>query len=358
MIQDELAETSIADPGYAGTNYEIWADDYEFEVFEYWDDLEYGDPAYWDESCIGGPGADSGRKRKRIVANNGQAKKRRKHGGQAAAGIEAKDRAGDPVVFLSRKDRHHTKAKNVLPQSDGKQYALFPDWRKRLVGLPQRRSSRGMPTEMRKAAGHGPSTEEEEDGDEECEGEEEEQEDIEGELAIDPAMLMEVLKDKLGQAGLQSLDQSQIMAMLAKLMSGDDDADDVAGQLADSLLEKVTSGSGDKALSNWLSSQGVSLEAEDDEDQALAAADSGQESTGKVSLEYKPSGRSTRTNTKAGTAANESPPSRKRKADTGDSSPPGTRKSRRTQKSKPESTTTSDMPQGDGTRSKRNLRKK
>ena len=67
-LQDELAETQIPDPGYAGTNYEIAMDDLDdFDIFDYWDDLEYGDDSYWEYD---GARPHTGPKRKRVMSSS------------------------------------------------------------------------------------------------------------------------------------------------------------------------------------------------------------------------------------------------------------------------------------------------
>jgi hypothetical protein len=87
--------------------------------------------------------------------------------------------------------------------------------------------------------------------------EEDEEDEIGRGLQIDPEMLKAILKDKLGQAGLDGLDESAFMETISKLMSGDDTA---ADGLADSLLGNLSNESGGGALSSWLTGQGVSLD--------------------------------------------------------------------------------------------------
>ncbi len=46
--QDELAETQIPSPGYSGAHDELALDALDYDVYEYFGDLEYGSDSYWD----------------------------------------------------------------------------------------------------------------------------------------------------------------------------------------------------------------------------------------------------------------------------------------------------------------------
>jgi hypothetical protein len=254
-MQDELAETQIAEPGYAGTNYEINVAGYEFELFDYWNDLEYVDNAYWDGVSVPSRELDPHEKR---LFGSARGKK-----------LRAKDTSGlssrgyDPISFRSRTERDHYVAKNLKTiTSRTPVYALFPDWRVRLTNEPERRQPGSTTLPVLPEVADAESADGA-DSEMEYEEEDEEEDETDGGLQIDPEMLKAILKDKLGQAGLDGLDEGAFMETISKLMSGDDTA---ADGLADSLLGNLSNESGGGALSSWLTGQGVSLDDGEEED--------------------------------------------------------------------------------------------
>lgn len=247
-------------------------DSYEFELFEFWDDLEYADDAYWD---YGLSNKEDNLKRKREeVGRKDIVDKRQK--------TEINySREDDPLLFVSREERTRAFFQPAPLLENPVNYTFLADWRKRFAnedgGIGE---SKEMPVNMKRAAEAettetADGMEDDEEGDWEDEGEDDQ--DDEGEEGeegpgLDPDMLKEILKQKLGDAGLGGEDEAAFMQVIAKMMSGDDDADEFTGNLANSLLGKVTSDSGgDSALSGWLSQQGVSLQDGDDDDASSVA---------------------------------------------------------------------------------------
>lgn len=285
IYQDELAEGQVPDAGYCGVNYEIDMESYEFDLFEYYDDLEYGDDSYWE---YGLPGSNKpGEKRKRGVApaNAGHGKRRKANDGEQLVG------EWEPLMFRSREERLRT-YKEDAPLLKGKSSVSFmADWRERFADEDGKVTITKMPAAMRKAAegqnddtppkarqlGEEAYVEDGEDGEEGWEDEEDDG-DEEGGIGIDPEMLKSILREKLGAAGLDGMDESVFMQTIQKMMSGEGDDDDAAGDLANSLLGKLTSGTGNDGLSGWLSQQGVSLE--DDDASSVATAEVGESTKG------------------------------------------------------------------------------
>jgi hypothetical protein len=165
-------------------------------------------------------------------------------------------------------------------RKDATKFSLLPDWRKRFTDDDGLVESREMPLDMKRAAeteiSDMPMEASEDDGEGEDGWEDDEGDDDEGETpSLDLDMLKQVLKQRLGEAGLDGMDEDAFMQTIAKMLSSGDDADDAAGELANSLLGKLTSESGageGEALSGWLSQQGVSVTNENDDDDASSVA--------------------------------------------------------------------------------------
>lgn len=275
LCQDELAEGQVPEPGYSGTNNEIDMEGYEFDLYEYWDDLAYGDDSYWEyglHNAKSNASEDAGQKRKRGPAKgSGSPAKRLKanqDGGQKVPGEL------EPVVFRSQSSRYRM-YKQDAPLLKGKaSFSFLGDWRQRFADEEMPIPVVKMPVDMRKAAEGedetppkarqlGQDAYTEVDGEEEGWEDEMEDDDEEVGMAIDPDMLKSILREKLGYAGLEGMDEAAFMQTIQKMLSGEGDEDEAAGDLANALLGKLTSGPGDEALSGWLSQQGVALEDDD-----------------------------------------------------------------------------------------------
>lgn len=277
--QDELAETQIAEPGYAGTNYEIEMDSFEFDLLGYWDDLEYTDDPYWEydmrQTSRQAETEHTGQKRKRGVASKAATMdKRRKVTGSRAtsgSGVEVEE-VRDNVVYISQKERCRAKILPILEER--KPVAFLADWRQRYAnqeGLVVVE----MPTDMRQASqakdsGTPPNPcfvnamaeDVQEEGDWDIDGD--------GGMAnlatnFDSETLKTVLHQRLEAAGLHGVDEGAFITTLNRMLAGDED--EAAGELADTILGHVTSEDGrGNAISGWLSQQGVSLNQAAEED--------------------------------------------------------------------------------------------
>lgn len=257
-------------------------DSYEFELFAFWDDLEYADDPYWDYGLYVKDNHPAGGKRKREAAQKAEiTDKRRKT--RLSAGEYSRD--DDPLLFVSRAQRTRTFFEPAPLLEDPVKYTFLADWRERFSNVDGVIEDKPMPVDMKRAAeaealdvGEGMDDDEvegewEDEDDDQDNGQEElDEEDHEDEPNLDRGMLEEILKHKLGGAGLADEDRAAFMQVIAKMMSGESDADDATGDLANSLLGKLTSGiGGDSALSGWLSQQGVSLEDGEDDDASSVA---------------------------------------------------------------------------------------
>jgi len=263
--QDELAETQVPSPGYAGVNDEIANESFEYDVYEYFGELEYGSDSYWDTRIKHLASVRAGEKRKSGVDEDEAAviKKRRKDDG-----LEARDN----VVFIPFEKRLAPLPPKV---HDEEQFALLPDWKERFPegcddGSPTRKR---MPADMRRAAEAG-DEEDAEDGekpvahenemdvdDEEYEDEDEDDDDDTG-AGPDQNVIMQVLRQKLADSGLGDVDESVFKDAIAKMLSGEGDSEDALGGLTSLLLGQKDGGG--KAFEGFLAGQGVDVHREED----------------------------------------------------------------------------------------------
>lgn len=278
----------IPDPGYAGTNLEIFQEHADLDYIDYWDELEYVDDEYWDNAPLGALASKPTAKRKRdesikeSITESAEAKRRR------VASL-----SNENIKFVSMAVRLERCRR--LPPLLGKvkPVALLPDWRTRFADVTGEIVEKPMPAAMKQAA---EAQEEEtppkmrqfdalvaEGDDEEWMDEDEVEEDGEdgdgdaevadmaAQLAsLDPEMLQTILDQKLG--GLGEAERSAFMSAIAKMRSGDADADAVSGELADVLVEQARQGN--EATSGWLSQQGVPRIEEAEDDDASSVAES------------------------------------------------------------------------------------
>ena len=199
----------------------------------------------------------------------------------------------DNVMFVSKDEQVRLALQRGPVLKSSKPVAFLGDWKRRYANVDGEVLVGQMPADMKKAAqaedtareqtpeqeidvAAGSNSQEDEEG---WEDEEEDDgstaEDGAGELpALDPDMLKQILRQRMGDAGLDGMDEGAFMDTISKMLAGGSDEDDVAGDLADSLLGQATEGGGNSALSDWLSGQGVSLDAtEEDEASSNAEAD-------------------------------------------------------------------------------------
>jgi hypothetical protein len=258
---------------------------FEYDVYEYFGELEYGSDSYWDARMKHLGEAGLGEKRKGGEEEDTEARMVKKRRKDARGDVQE---VRDNVLYVPF-ERRLAPLPPVAGQGEGK-FALLPDWKER---FPERGSQvlkrREMPAEMRRAAEEVVDEEEDdeedengsadrEDGDEmEMEmgedGEWEDDDDGDGEedgeeesaAGLDQDLVMQVLRQKLADSGLGDVDESMFKDVIAKMMSGDGDSEDAVGGLA-SLLLGQEGGSG-KAFEGFLAGQGVQLGgAEGDDD--------------------------------------------------------------------------------------------
>lgn len=249
-MQDELAENALPDPGYAGTSWELEQTFWDYDLFDYWDDLEYGDDGYWDAG-----GAAAGQKRRR-TKRSGAVKellqKRRK--------LSLRDTSGDTSIFVSMQERRRLWSGRAPMKKGLKAFALLPDWRKRCAQADRTVAVKAMPAEMRHAA-EANVEDAEEAGRQVNEAfmryspRSGRDDDDVGGMIGDPdalitgmaeiagldfntleANMKNVINQKLGESGLQMTGKDKLFELATKMMSGDPTADDAVSDLARGLM--------------------------------------------------------------------------------------------------------------------------
>lgn len=241
-------------------------------MYEYFEDLEYGNDDYLDaeERLDEEAHAHTGDKRRR---------------GQAGKKTDKRRRVSDfdytPVLWLPVNDAYRLELQKPVDQKTLPKYALLPDWRERLKDahglmtatftkptkhVDKENTMKLDGTEHEEADWE--NEEDEEEGEEEAEQEVEEEEEAEGEdmeddeemgQGLDPDLLKSILAAK----GIAAADQDAFMQSLMQMMSGGGEASgDIVEDLTSKLLGRVADG-GDEETTEWLTSQGVSLENED-----------------------------------------------------------------------------------------------
>ena len=255
---------------------------FEYDVYEYFGELEYGSDSYWDARMKHLNSVGLGEKRKSAQEEDTEGrvvKKRRKDGGRGDV-----EEVRDNVLYVPFEKRLAPLPPGVEQAGEGR-FALLPDWKERFSerGSPVGKR-KPMPAEMRKAAEEVVGDEDEEgedmsgdqeggdemetgeDGEpEEDDEDDDEDEQEEGAAGLDQDLVMQVLRQKLADSGLGDVDESMFKDVIAKMMSGDGESEDAVGGLASLLLGQE--GGGGKAFEGFLAGQGVELGgAEGDDD--------------------------------------------------------------------------------------------
>lgn len=223
MVADDLAEHVVNSPPPA---FYLDEDDIpEWDRYDYYNDIEYDSDGYDDDKD---EDSKTGEKRKRGGEN--QSRKKKQKLGSSGQFVDEES----PVIWRSRASREVKP--NVL-NGELEPYALLKDWRVRLAetpawaaGSPRRHSLRqaNMPqAEISEAAASEAASPTVEDGD--CE---------EGGTVLGQEALMASLQSHLASADgpLKDMDPQQMLQFLMRMVEGEDAADDIAGELADSML--------------------------------------------------------------------------------------------------------------------------
>jgi hypothetical protein len=241
MAADDLAEHAIASP--PPTTYGDDDMQAEWDRFDYYNDLEYASDGYDDATFLVHNTKDAriGQKRKRELRHSRSNKKQRVPN-SAAEEPHTLVVAPSPVVWRSHNDRA---PRQKLLADDAPSYALLKNWREELAETPRwawvspPAKSPSVPSGHSQAvlAADFPSpTLELLDGEAPA-GEEELEED--GAVNISQDALMAALQRQLAAAGgpLSGMDPQQLLQFAMRMATDKDAGDDIAGEMADAMLE-------------------------------------------------------------------------------------------------------------------------
>ncbi|KAF2430832.1 hypothetical protein EJ08DRAFT_733848 [Tothia fuscella] len=255
---DDLAEHAIASPVPYDGDDDI---DPEHWRFEYWMDIEYDS----DGDAVRARQADSKEarlKRKRKELATSSTVKRRKV--QDGTGIKYAGNDSPAVLLVNERVNEMMKSPEKRGRGLGvKPWALLGDWREKLENAPIF-AKRDLNVKLADVVDE-PEYEDDEDGDvlDMEEGEPTvggDGEDDMGPLGeIDPEVLKMALRQQMAAQGLTGVDEDMLMAFASRMLAGEGEADDIAGELADNLLEQEEENEEDEAeggaLSQWVSQQ-------------------------------------------------------------------------------------------------------
>lgn len=251
VAADDLAEHAVASPPPTTYADEDAAEDW--DRFDYFNDLEYASDGY--DSAVfqvqGSKGPKIGEKRRRHLSPSQSKKRQRALGDAEAAALKM-----SPIVWRSQADR----GSQPKPLDENAQtYTVLQDWRKKLDtprwarGTPPQSSVQAAREQKHKAdvvdtveSASPPS-----DLDAEDEGAHED------EMDIDPGALMAALQSRLAEAGgpLSDMDPQQLLDFAMRMATGKDAGDDIAGEMADVMLNQDMEDDGEdpEAEANLLS---------------------------------------------------------------------------------------------------------
>lgn len=308
-LADELAENSIPEPPLIDRKEEDWDD---FDSYDYWMDIEYNTDEYYD-TLLQQRGESfeqhAGKKRKVGSSRGGQvhASKRRKVSAVQSKGIESNGLHEIPPVIWLPFAKTHYLGDGSHSYTISSPYTLFKDWREVFkdstgfftatkqgrkstlaVSASTRQKADSTNEDMSGLADQGEDGLEDDDEDDQDEGGEYDEEgDTEGvnegadeqdeeELGLDPQQLVSVLQQKLGGSGIGEAQQAKLVETIMSTLSkgGSGGLEDILGELTESILDQATQGGSDSGAAQWLSQQGIALDAEEEQqdDEAPEAA--------------------------------------------------------------------------------------
>ena len=315
-LQDDLAEHTVASPPpYEDENYEDW------DRFDYWNDIESESEGYDDEGHKKkslSKASKTGQKRKNRADVSRSKKKRKTEGGASQV---TQDRPLSPtptVLWRSRESREKEDNVRVRPFNENEEpYALLKDWRERLGGTPRPTSHESIVAEdvpapeepksgkARRGPKTGPLSPSPDASDDELES-------LISASGLDSEALKTVLQKRLAEAGgpLEGFDQSLLLKYAMRMMTNEEASDDIAGELAEDMLNRPDDDPLAAGISSWLSQMGTpkkTQEAGPQPEQTKKAASSSSQSPFVVPMspavaatdQHPPTPSSTETNTSA-----------------------------------------------------------
>ncbi|KAH7377651.1 hypothetical protein BKA66DRAFT_421900 [Pyrenochaeta sp. MPI-SDFR-AT-0127] len=264
MAADDLAEHAVASP--PPTTYGDEDMQPEWDRFDYFNDLEYASDGYDNAKfeVHNVREAKTGQKRKRAVAKAHSRKRRPTVTAADHASIPLLEHS--PIVWRAQADRE-TKPK--LFDDNTQSFALLKDWRKELAETPQ--WARGSPSKSPSARpsrpGKGkvalapvPVSPPSDIDDVELEDEMDEDDDDGEDVGISQEALMAALQRQLAAAGgpLSGMDPQQLLEFAMRMATDKDAGDDIAGEMADAMLDgddEEDDADAEENLLSWVAQQ-------------------------------------------------------------------------------------------------------
>ncbi|KAF1840138.1 uncharacterized protein K460DRAFT_371354 [Cucurbitaria berberidis CBS 394.84] len=260
MAADDLAEHAVASPPPTAYGDEDGLPDW--DRFDYFNDLEYASDGYDNAKfeVHNVKDAKTGQKRKRSVRNSHS----KKTGSTQQANIQADTSLLEhsPIVWRAQNDRE-TKAQ--LLDDNAQSYAVLKNWREKVKDTPQ--WARGSPPQSpsirpsRPGKGKVASAPEPVSPPSDIVGpetvdEEEEEED----MGISQDVLMAALQRQLATAGgpLSGMDPQQLLEFAMRMATDKDAGDDIAGEMAEAMLEgdeEEDDADAEENLLSWVAQQ-------------------------------------------------------------------------------------------------------
>jgi hypothetical protein len=265
MAADDLAEHAVASPPPTYADDDALSD---WDRFDYFNDLEYASDGYDDATFQSHNAADVkiGQKRKRVT-DRSHDKKRRKTTEDAENETLLVRVTHSPIVWRAQSDRE---LKPRLLGDNAQSYALLKNWREKLAETPH--WARGSPHGKSKKVLGGvngeanaanaselpPTTSELLD--ETDLAEDEQIDEDEGGMDISQEALMAALQKQLAAAGgpLSGMDPQQLLDFAMRMATGKDAGDDIAGEMAEAMLEgedEEDDGTAEENLMSWVAQQ-------------------------------------------------------------------------------------------------------
>lgn len=285
--QDDLAERAIASP--PPCDYDIDGAGYNSDYFEYWVDIEYNSDGWNDvqgaAKTSGTNKSTPGPKKRKRVAQSGPSQKKRK-GAHGRKLVDSAPESGDnvpPVMWQSSRERikrdfEEPRTLTEEPQS----FSLLGDWRTRFGadGDQSKGNDANVKHEVApdaadqilkvvKMASAAPEEEDWEDDEESTQDDGDGLGNLIAGSGLDPEALMRALQENLAKSGAApaGLDQSTLLRYALRMFSGEGEADDIAGELAEDLFEQAEEDDPEgKSLAAWASQQKGRPENDDEEE--------------------------------------------------------------------------------------------
>lgn len=240
IAADDLAEHAVASPPPTTYADEDAAEDW--DRFDYFNDLEYASDGYDDAvfQTHDTKGAKIGEKRKRHVKPSHSKKRQRVSGDTEAVAMGM-----SPIVWRSQASRG---LQPKLLDENAQTYSVLQDWRKKLKDTPNWARGPVPQSPTVQAAKEQQQIAESADTAEPAsplsELNQEDEGTHEDEMDIDPAALMAALQSRLAEAGgpLSGMDPQQLLDFAMRMATGKDAGDDIAGEMADAMLNQDEEG--------------------------------------------------------------------------------------------------------------------